>query len=331
MSAATAPYQFYDELDGATEDALRASIDRWGVLVPIAVDQFGNIIDGHHRKRISGEFGRECPVRRHVIADEDEARELARTLNEDRRHLPPEQRRPVVADLRGQGHSLRAIAGAVGTSLGTVQRDLEGVSGDTPHEVRGRDGKTYPSSQPSKRCSSCAEERPLTSFARDKTSSDGRNHTCRKCDQGRTRHHKKGPSQSEPSDPDRVPAWNDKSRAAVEYRENAIATMAGEGHSSSQIAAELGISEKGVKVIAKRVGVEIVADKHLGNVHRIDSTRIMEAAVISAENVTAGVELIDYEDLDPARLDEWVSSLDRAIKSLTTFKRQLVKELTQHG
>lgn len=53
-----------------------------------------------------------------------------------------------MAELREQGHSLRAIAGAVGTSLGSVQRDLAAVSVDTPAETRGRDGKLYPARRP---------------------------------------------------------------------------------------------------------------------------------------------------------------------------------------
>jgi transposase-like protein len=82
------------------------------------------------------------------VADEDEAREIARTLNLDRRHLTPQQRREVVAALRQEGHSLRAIAGATGVSQGQVRRDLSGVSQDTPATVTGRDGKSYPSKRP---------------------------------------------------------------------------------------------------------------------------------------------------------------------------------------
>lgn len=52
-------------------------------------------------------------------------------------------RRETVATLRAEGYSLRAIAEKVGSSLGAVQRDLEGVSGDTPERVVGLDGKRY--------------------------------------------------------------------------------------------------------------------------------------------------------------------------------------------
>ena len=58
-----------------------------------------------------------------------------------------DQRREIVAALREQGHSLRAIAGAVGASKDTVARDAAGVAGETPAEVRGLDGKRYPARQ----------------------------------------------------------------------------------------------------------------------------------------------------------------------------------------
>lgn len=41
-----------------------------------------------------------------------------------RRHLSVEQRREVAVALREQGHSLRAIAGAVGVSEGQVRKDI---------------------------------------------------------------------------------------------------------------------------------------------------------------------------------------------------------------
>lgn len=49
---------------------------------------------------------------------------------------------PVVTALREEGHSLRAIAGAVGVTQTQVARDLAGVTEVTPQESRGLDGKT---------------------------------------------------------------------------------------------------------------------------------------------------------------------------------------------
>lgn len=147
------PYQLFPGLPDTVEAALRVSIERFGVIVPIVKDQDGNILDGHHRKRIADELGVGCPVDERFVVDDGEARALAVTLNTDRRHLSVEQRREVVMALRKDGHSLRAIAGAVGVVHATVRRDLAGVSSDTPATkpaqsipvlTTGLDGKRYP-------------------------------------------------------------------------------------------------------------------------------------------------------------------------------------------
>lgn len=137
-------YQFFPELDAATESALRASIERFGVLVPVAKDQHGNILDGYHRSRIARELGVDFRVDVHVVADDSEARAIAATLNQDRRMLSKGQRVQVVHALREEGHSLRAIAGAVGVEETTVRRDLSGAAGAAPDSIVGRDGKRYP-------------------------------------------------------------------------------------------------------------------------------------------------------------------------------------------
>lgn len=129
--------QFFPALDAATESALRESIRRFGVVHPVVVDQHGRIIDGHHRSRIAGEEGVEVPVAMREVADDDELREFARSLNLDRRHMPAGQRREIVAALRAEGHSLRAIAGAVGVHHTQVRKDLAGVDQSTPGARRG--------------------------------------------------------------------------------------------------------------------------------------------------------------------------------------------------
>ena len=103
---------------------------------------------------------REYEITVRGVADEDEAREIARTLNADRRHLTVEQRRPVVAALREEGHSVRAIAGALGVNRGSVEKDLRGVTVVTPDRIEGQDGKSYPATKPK------AEPRPETNGRR---------------------------------------------------------------------------------------------------------------------------------------------------------------------
>jgi ParB-like chromosome segregation protein Spo0J len=144
----TEQYQLFPLLDSATEAALKASIERWGVIVPVVKDQDGVILDGHHRARLADELGLDYPITRMVLEDEADRTAVVRTLNVDRRHLDPTQRAEIAASLRADGHSLRAIAGAVGVSQEQVRQDLSGVNHLTPESVVGRDGKRYPAKRP---------------------------------------------------------------------------------------------------------------------------------------------------------------------------------------
>lgn len=140
-------YQPFHDLDDETNDALRQSIARFGVVSPVVVDGNGSIIDGHQRARIAGELGLTYPILKRAVKNEDDAIALAYSLNADRRQLTVEQRRDIVADLRSKGYSLRAIAGVTKTSLGTAHNDVK-QSGVQVEHVEGGDGRTYPASKP---------------------------------------------------------------------------------------------------------------------------------------------------------------------------------------
>ena len=82
MDDTTSPYQRYKDLTPAIESALRASIERFGVLVPVVRDQHGNVLDGHQRVRIADELGVKYPVNIIEVADEAEALETLRLFAE---------------------------------------------------------------------------------------------------------------------------------------------------------------------------------------------------------------------------------------------------------
>lgn len=152
-------YQLFDALPPHVEEALRASIERYGVLVPVVRDQHGNIIDGHHRARIADEMGVKYRVDIVSVADEDEARDIARHLNSRRRHLTGEQLREHIVMLAqrttpdGVGElSPNEIAQVAGTSRAYVRKVLDdpqvGTSANLPDARRGADGKVYPAKRP---------------------------------------------------------------------------------------------------------------------------------------------------------------------------------------
>ena len=109
------------ELHAEQYDSLRQDIVLHGVLVPVVQDQHGRVVDGHNRTAIAAELGIDCPVETMTVT-EDEAADLAVTLNCARRHLSREQTRQIVGGeiARRPGDSDRAIARRVGCHHSTV-------------------------------------------------------------------------------------------------------------------------------------------------------------------------------------------------------------------
>lgn len=108
-----------------------------------------------------------------------------------------------------------------------------------------------------------------------------------------------------------------------------IAELAATGHTSKQIAAEIGNTDHYIRELARRHGIDIHADAITGKRRAIDSDRIVTHLVNQADALTAGLDLIDYQALDRDQLDQWVSSLSASIRSLTTVRNHINKELTR--
>ena len=154
------PLQLFPPLDRATEAALRASIERFGVLVPVAEDQHRRILDGHHRARIARELGVKYRVDTIRVESDEQAREIAATLNTNRRpRLTGPQLREVMAALlnerRADGvgrHSVNAIAGALGISHQAAQKIEAQLATSCKLEPvtarEGQDGKVRPARRP---------------------------------------------------------------------------------------------------------------------------------------------------------------------------------------
>ncbi len=102
--------------------ALRDDIAERGIVVPVVVDQHGRLLDGHHRRQIADELQIDCPIEVRQVTDDEDARNVAFTLNLARRHLSREQRRELIAREAAArpGDSDRAIARRLGCSPSTV-------------------------------------------------------------------------------------------------------------------------------------------------------------------------------------------------------------------
>lgn len=134
-------FQPMPELSPDQYAALKNDIGTSGVLVPITVDQHGRILDGHNRRAIAAELGVECPERVHQVRDDDDAGDMAVTLNCARRHLTREQVRQVIAGEieRRPDDADRAIARRVGCSpstVGSVRREVSNLDSTPPEMTR---------------------------------------------------------------------------------------------------------------------------------------------------------------------------------------------------
>jgi ParB-like chromosome segregation protein Spo0J len=147
-------YQLLPTMAPEVFEALKADIAQRGVLVPIDVDEHGNILDGHHRYRAWAELQKNEPPPTIVRAglSEDEKRVFARKANILRRHLTREQVRELIAEQLkdSPGWSDRRTAREFGVDHKTVAAVRGGLTatGEIPQFDRtiGADGKERPAS-----------------------------------------------------------------------------------------------------------------------------------------------------------------------------------------
>jgi ParB-like chromosome segregation protein Spo0J len=144
-------YQLMPSLSVADEAALRADIRINGVLVPVVVDEDGEILDGHHRAAIARDEGVEYPVVVQAGLDEAGKFDYVLAVNIARRHLSPLQRYELTKRLRRLHQwSNRRIAEHLGVGESTIRRDLAVATAsngavEVPARVIGRNNRSFPS------------------------------------------------------------------------------------------------------------------------------------------------------------------------------------------
>lgn len=132
-----------------------------------------------------------------------------------------------------------------------------------------------------------------------------------------------------------IPIDGRSSRKSEAERIAEIAPRAARGESSRQIADALGIGRKQVVDIASGNGIEIHADAIVGRSHRIDSMRVARATAEQIIACSAGLGLINFDDLDPAEAATWVTPMRKSLAELKRFAdrvaacREQNKEMTQ--
>lgn len=215
-------------------------------------------------------------------------------------------------------HSGPRIAEQVGCSQQYVQQRrarMDTTSSKATADVVGRDGKSYPA---------------RTSDATDKRASIQEMVAAGESNERIRRALRVSPNTV--VDVKRamgIPA-RDQTRAAVAARRTRIREMAEAGYTGHQIAQAVDLSVDGTRAIAKHEGIDIPADRVVGKIKRHDPNRIVAQIVADAENLTEGVDLIDFAGLDRAQIVEWLTSLQDSRNKLGGFIRRLMKE-QQHG
>lgn len=146
-------YQVCRPLTPIEYEALKADIADHGVLVPVEVDENGDILDGHHRVQAWHELRAEgitvgtYPRMIRQGLTEEQKRNHARKLNVLRRQMSKDERETIMVDMRRDGMSYRAIAQAVGVDPMTAYNKTSTVEIST---VQGLDGKERPATMPPK-------------------------------------------------------------------------------------------------------------------------------------------------------------------------------------
>lgn len=223
-----------------------------------------------------------------------------REFGSSRLRLPREERQEVVASLRESGLSLRAIESATGVSRKTVINDLrEQQVVEIPPPADDHEPEEEP------------EQKVI--------GMDGKSYRAQ-------RERIEEAKQKHP-----VPPTSNRTPAAARQREERVREMAERGYTSRQIAAELGVSTVStVADIAKRIGVEIHADKVVGKTRRHDSNRIVTETVIALEAAAMAVELVEADALDLDQVETWASSLSNSLRSLNRLAKQLKEKANVH-
>lgn len=145
-------YQVMPSLSPEDYEQLKADIAERGVLVPVELDEAGNVLDGHHRIKAAQELGLEkWPQIVRIGMSEDEKRTHARKLNMARRHLSREQKRELIATAARENPTKtdREIADDLGVSHVTVadvrHSSNELCNGQNDQCTRiTRDGRVFP-------------------------------------------------------------------------------------------------------------------------------------------------------------------------------------------
>jgi len=146
------------------------------------------------------------------------------------------------------------------------------------------------------------------------------------------RRHQESPADVEPgSEAPDTPDPGDRATGAGFRRREIVREMATAGYTSQQIGNRLGRSDEWVRLTARQMSVEIQADVAMGRGTRksIDSNRIVSETAIALEGLVMAVNQVRLDDLDPAQMHHWATSITASTRTLNRLARQIKERTTQ--
>lgn len=139
---------FPSDNDEKDYENLKNDIARYGVHVPILIDENGNIIDGTLRAKACSELmKKDIPFTIIANLTEQEEEEIHLTINSTRKAYSKNNKQEIAVLLRKKQYSLRRIAEVLNISHESARRyvGVTDVTGEEPETVIGKDGHEYPS------------------------------------------------------------------------------------------------------------------------------------------------------------------------------------------
>ena len=108
----------------------------------------------------------------------------------------------------------------------------------------------------------------------------------------------------------------------------AIRALAAEGYRSEQIASQVSLDSKTVRLYANKAGIAL-PDKAMGNSRRLDSRRVVEQTVLSMDACAQSINTVSFDiaDIESSDLAEWLEIVTEAMAIFRKFHAQL-KEAT---
>ena len=278
------------------------------------------LVDGYHRVMAARQIGRATiPAEVHLGTREDalwfalganRANGLRLTARDVKKAIR-------VAVLQFPDRSTNQLAEQIGCSQRYVAavKDQVRATATLPDHVTGKDGKTYPAFRAKEEATVHPQHEAIVTAVQAGTTSRA---ICRDL-------HVRSERVADVRRALGV-ARPDMRGDAVQTRHEQIQALAADGHTTRQIASELGLSVAGCRKIVQKLGLTVLGDTVTRGIHRHDANRIVGRIVQDAENLVAGATLINFAALDHTQVADWVRSLQQSQRALRAFTTRLIRE-----